>query len=302
MLINSYRYANPLSLEAQVAAMFTGSDDGFIRVPSDLSTLFQESTGQTAVTASGQSIGLALDKRLGPTLGSELITNGTFDTTTTGWTGSVATLSVSSGKLAVSPNDNFQRFGYQTITTVVGHTYKLSFDYDQSTASSAKAFVGTSVGSATNLSILALTGAGSRSAYFVATATTTYIQFGVGANNNSGLQVLFDNISVKEVPGNHGLQATSTARPTLNTSSSLNYIDYDAVDDKLTTTFAASLGSACTIGRSIPGSGASISTGQTIGTSLDESTDSHATVVINRALTGDETTTLTAFLNQQAGL
>lgn len=49
-------------------------------------TLFQESTGTTPVTAYGQSLGLALDKRLNLSLSPTIITNGSFTSGTTGWT------------------------------------------------------------------------------------------------------------------------------------------------------------------------------------------------------------------------
>ena len=105
---------------------------------------------------------------------------------------------------------------------------------------------------------------------------------------------------VREIPGNHASQPTTTARPTLR--SGPVRIDYDGVDDYLRTVFPA-LGSNVTIARSIPGVGAQILTGQTIAAgNWDDNVDSCATLVIDRALTGPEQSMVTAFLNQQAGV
>ena len=79
------------------------------------------------------------------------------------------------------------------------------------------------------------------------------------------------------------------------------YLHFDAVDDKLTTTFP-SLGSDCTVARAIPNIGAQILTGQSISGAWDDSTDSHYTVVVPRALDSGETDALTDFLNERAEL
>ena len=80
------------------------------------------------------------------------------------------------------------------------------------------------------------------------------------------------------------------------------YLDYDAVDDYLRATFPA-LGSNVTIASSNPGTGASILTGQTIGAgTVDFGEDTCALIIIDRALTGPETTLVTDYLNARAGL
>ena len=60
--------------------LFANSEQGAWYDPSDLTTLYQTSTGTTPVTADGQPVGLVLDKSRGLELGDELVTNGTFDT------------------------------------------------------------------------------------------------------------------------------------------------------------------------------------------------------------------------------
>jgi len=101
--------------------------------------------------------------------------------------------------------------------------------------------------------------------------------------------------------GNHAKQGTSAKRP-----SAINVppwkAEFDGVDDELTVSFASSLGSDCTIARAVPGTGASILTGQTIGTNYTINLDFNAFVIVDRALTSEETTQLTAYLNQSSGV
>jgi len=96
--------------------------------------------------------------------------------------------------------------------------------------------------------------------------------------------------------GNHASQATAASRP-LKTSTGLSkWIDYDAVDDALNTTFPSSLGSNCTVCRANVGGAPTILTGQTIGTSYASSADHAGLIIVNRALTGQETNDVTAWL------
>ena len=97
---------------------------------------------------------------------------------------------------------------------------------------------------------------------------------------------------------NHAQQTTANARPFYKTGPAR--INFDGVDDALVTTFATSLGSDCTVGRAVPGTGAQILTGQTIGTSFTASDDYSALVIVDRALTSVETKQLTAYLNARA--
>jgi len=101
--------------------------------------------------------------------------------------------------------------------------------------------------------------------------------------------------------GNHAKQGTSAKRP-----SAINVppwkAEFNGVDDEITASFPSSLGSDCTIARAVPGTGASILTGQTIGTSYTIDSDFNAFVIVDRALTSAETTQLTAYLNQSSGV
>jgi vacuolar-type H+-ATPase catalytic subunit A/Vma1 len=74
---------------------------------------------------------------------------------------------------------------------------------------------------------------------------------------------------------------------------------FDGVDDVLTTTFAATLGSACTIGRAVPGTGAVITANVNIGTSFSDNVTASTLLITDRALTVGESAAWTAYLNQQ---
>jgi hypothetical protein len=182
-------------------SLFTNNEPGAWYDPSDLSTLFQDRAGSTPVTAPGQSVGMRLDKSQGLEYGPELVVNGTFDSDTTGWAPSAAALSVVSGQLAVSPNDALTRFASQSIATVTGKTYEISFNYNQSTAANVVYYVGTTQGSGNIISTTVLSGTGSIKRFFVANSSSSVLHF--GASSSGGLQVLFDNISVRELPGHH---------------------------------------------------------------------------------------------------
>jgi len=115
-----------------------------------------------------------------------------------------------------------------------------------------------------------------------------------GANNGV---MLVDNISLREVKGNHQQQATPGFRPLYQIGP--KRLVFDGVDDVLNTTFASALGTNCTVGRAIPGTGAVIAAGVNIGTSFADNGNAAAMVIVDRALTAGETAALTAYLNQQ---
>jgi hypothetical protein len=202
------------------ASLFASNEPGVWYDPSDTSTLFQDAAGTTPVTAVEQPVGLMLDKSRGLVLGPELVTNGDFSDGTTGWTtfvsGAALTASGGFGTLQSTAGANIQdRSVYQELSLVSGRFYRISgriWSTDafavavqsSTTASSGSiaATFGTSSSTANNFSVV-----------FVATTTTMYLQF---RNVGGGQVSYFDNISVRELPGNHAFQTTSTSRPVLS--------------------------------------------------------------------------------------
>jgi hypothetical protein len=127
-------------------------------------------------------------------LPTELITNGTFDTDTSGWTQNNSSLSVVDGRLRVTQTGAGFGIAQTIITTEIGKKYKFSWDYVIGTASEPTARVGSSIFG----SDLANVSASSGVVYFTATTTTSYVNFRMTVTT-SGLYSDFDNVSVKEI-------------------------------------------------------------------------------------------------------
>lgn len=102
--------------------------------------------------------------------------------------------------------------------------------------------------------------------------------------------------------GSNAIKATSTARPLLKflPSSNRPYHDYDGVDDVLTNSAPVGMGSNCTVIRLLAGS-TNIQTGQTISGNSNRTIDNYGEIVVNRALTADETAAVTLWANQRRG-
>lgn len=206
-LLSGARPFTPLSL-------FAAGEVGAWYDPSDLTSMFQDSAGTTAAALEAP-VGLMLDKSKGLAVGAELVTNGDFSSGATGWAAiNAGILSVNSGVITVT--NNVTAFGgfSQAITTVSGKTYCLQLQYTKGTASGCAINIGTTAGGGTLGQAIA-TVSGSVTYYFRASGTTTYIS---PLNNSStnGVTSSFDNISVKEIAGNHASQSTSASRPVLS--------------------------------------------------------------------------------------
>lgn len=124
-----------------------------------------------------------------------LVTNGTFDADTSGWTTN-GTISVVSGELRITHANN--QYAYTSIKTVVGSTYVLELDVSGGTGTSYRILVGNSGGNG-SVFIGGTTpqGTAQSSITFTATGTTHYITiqcFGSGYQD-------FDNVSVFNTDG-----------------------------------------------------------------------------------------------------
>jgi len=130
-----------------------------------------------------------------------LVTNGTFDSDTSGWTaGRSATLTLSTNALKVEYNGVSNPYAYQGITTVIGTAYTLSFEVVGLTAGEDLRVIA-AVDHADNTPATALlTAAGNYSLNFTAAATTTYVKL-QALVNAAGEFVTFDNVSVFETDG-----------------------------------------------------------------------------------------------------
>lgn len=231
-------------------ALFANGEQGAWYDPSDLTSLYQTNAGSTQAVV-GSTVGLALDKRLmgGATAAAfiaaqpELVTNGGFDSGLTGWTAcdvasntEAASLISNVSGAAVIDASLGNTAAQTSIATTIGVLYKLSVNVT-SLGAGNRYWVSLSN---TNFTINAARQIGpfsSASAHtfsFVATATTTYIH--VHADNLGTPTLTFDNVSVKEIPGNHATQATAASRPILQVDGNgKHYLAFDGVDDFLVT-------------------------------------------------------------------
>ena len=182
--------------------LFATSEPGVWYDPSDLTTMFQDTAGTTPVTTPGQTVALLLDKSKGLVLGSELVTNRTFDADTdwtkgAGWTisGGVASKVGGAGRLS-----------QLSASVVAGRTYQAQFTVVSVTV--AGSGVGIDVGGTIFGSY---TTAGTYTALLVAGASGV---FAIQPRGDGSWAGSIDNISIKELPGNHATQATTASRPT----------------------------------------------------------------------------------------
>ena len=211
-----------------------------------LGNMWQENTGVTPVSAPTQTVGLLLDQSQGLLLGPELVSNGTFDANTTGWTvgGGSATISNPSGRLRISAtvNGTTSLIATSALSTVIGCTYFVTVGYGAKTAINPYAVNlsnnSNGSGAHTNTSFDSIS---NTQLAFVATSSTTYIvlRADTSTSNVIGDYVEYDNISVRQVLGNHAYQATAVNRPTYQLdANNLPLIRHDT-DDKLTVSLPA---------------------------------------------------------------
>lgn len=185
-------------------------------------TLFQDAAGTTPVTAMEQPVGLMLDKRLGLVRGVELVTNGTFDNGTTGWTTVAASLSVTGDKWGKITADGSQsaQVSQAIPAAAYGRWLEIKASYRNLAASrQAKLTLYTTVDLAAHVSTNA---AGSLRAVAYLPANTSAVLIGLMSNSVvAGESIEWDGFSVRELPGNHALQTTTTARPLLSARKNL---------------------------------------------------------------------------------
>lgn len=277
-----------LPLTERVRALFSNGEQGAWYDPSDLSTMFQNSAGTTPVTAVEQPVGLILDKRLGLVPGAELVGSPLSGFSSGSWivSGGAVTRNSSSGGQATVVVANAGNLGTKT--------YLVEFDVSGLSGDTFFVRVGGAGGAATRIQT------NGHHVFRVGATSSTNISFNPW--NGTAGEATITNITCRELPGNHASQSNAAARPVLKETGTVRRINFDGVDDKLTTTFPG-LGSNATIARSVPGVGASILTGQTIGAGAwNDSTNHCGLVIVNRELTGPETASLTTYLNELAGV
>ena len=291
------------TLDQLIKSLFSNNEVGFAYDPNDLTTLYQDAVGAIPVTGAGQPVGLLLDKSKEMALGGELVTNGSFDNGTTGWVAEYqSALSNVNGKLRVTAT-GVNPYGVQTVSGLqVGKAYKFTYAPFVKNGTGVWTIIlgDRPYGYQAQYAIVrepALSVGGS----IIFTATTTVLNIAMvgGLGTVVGDYADFDNISVKEIAGNHAYQTTSSMRPLIVASP--QRLDFDIAEDNLITMLPMQL-TGCTVIRSVPNVGTQILTGQTIPTTYNDNTDHCGLIVVNRALTATETSQLTKLFDKAAGV
>jgi len=137
---------------------------------------------------------------VGGTLAANLVTNGTFDTDTSGWTANNSNLSVVSGELQVAAIGASYGQAVQSLPLVSGKTYVVSVDATIGTAFGGWLLLGSSGPGAQEYGLVNVVSKNrtTLSTVFTATGNTLYVCLQTN-NTVSGGTLLFDNISVREV-------------------------------------------------------------------------------------------------------
>ena len=186
-------------------SLFSTGAQGAWYDPSDYTTLFEDAAGTIPITSPLEKpVGLMLDKSKGLALGSELVTNGDFSNGTTGWT-LAACWSLSNGKLVKTAGSVGDRF-YQTGIAAANTYYEISFDL----VVNAGSITGTSQLGGVQFGV-SFTTSGRKTVRVLTTSANSLSIFADTAFDGS-----VDNVSVKQVTGNHATQSTTTSRPTLS--------------------------------------------------------------------------------------
>lgn len=167
--------------------------------------LYQDAAGTTPVTAVEQPVGLMLDKSKGLVLGPELVTNGDFSNGSTGWTLGNASWSVSGGKASNDGTNGVFASLVQSSAITAGKFYVVEWDQTITSGSVNLWFAGTQ-------SIASVVSGSGRKSYKVRAAVSGSLFF----EASIGGVLSLDNISVRELPGNHAYQTVSTKRPVLS--------------------------------------------------------------------------------------
>ena len=132
--------------------------------------------------------------------GTELVSNGTFDSDVSGWTSGNATISYQSNQAKVTSNSGGYSSAYQAITTVIGQRYTVSANVNNvSSLNGSSIYIqnGTVLGPAIAITNSIANGSsGVVEKTFTATATTTYIHL-TAQSYAANEYALFDNVTVR---------------------------------------------------------------------------------------------------------
>lgn len=273
-----------------IKSLFANNEQGFAFDFNDLSTMYQDSAGTIPVTGVGQPVGLVLDKSKNLQISGEKVIDDDFNTPSA-WnivgTNSTNTINLINGAATFNITDNTSSAMLRQLTSnlVAGKCYEVTVVVSSYTKGSIT-INGLNTSTLINSKETAKTKVIMQSSILVLTPTPN-------------TQLTIESISMKEITGNHAYQSTSAKRPILK--SSPTQLNYDGIDDVMTVNLPTQL-TGCTVIRAVPNVGAQILTNQTIAAPYNSNTTNSGLIVVNRALTSEETTRVTQVFNKLVGV
>lgn len=203
-------------LEASALAAARRNDAMLLYVNDAATNVFSNSDTAyvPASVGTSPSIGRWLDQQYGSGyLGSELVTNGNFNTGIAGWTQTRGVVTWSSGAIRIARASSNSGRGTSPITCEVGATYRIMVDRSTS-GGVATAGVAVTISPTTTVGSV-LSDSGGSAAWstmdrtFIATQTTHWIMLETGSGTD-GQYAEYDNVSVKKI-----IEAPATRGPEL---------------------------------------------------------------------------------------
>ena len=203
----AYVHGNPGPLYKFINNGSTASKGSVAKITSDYNTGWMHGDIKLATLSDTDATNVT---------GSELVTNGTFDSDVVGWTAITSTIAYSSGTMQITRSGGSGYTAYQAISTQVGATYILTATINSS-GSTGSVYINNAVSSDPAANVQGTNGQTvDVSLQFVAESTTSYVQFAV---DSDGTSISVDNVSVRlaepdrSVNGN-GLQVFGTVTKT----------------------------------------------------------------------------------------
>jgi hypothetical protein len=192
--------------------LFSNNEEGAFYDFSNLATLRQNSDGTTAVTDYGDPVGFVLDQSKGSStltdnLGAEELADPGFDNPSA-WNSPSANWTISGSQATASATGNLLT---AAAPIVEGVFYQIVIDIESIAAGSIDVRLG---GGDAGNQIEYISSAGVHTFYAKSPGVSFTGEFVLRKAGATGAVVL-NSVSVREVPGNHLTQSTSTARPLL---------------------------------------------------------------------------------------
>lgn len=288
-----------------IKSLFANNEQGFAFDFNDLSTMYQDSAGTIPVTGVEQPVGLVLDKSK-PILSNNISILDSNFLTVNDWVISNAGISITevNNTLRIAKGAITPQHIYKVFNCEANVLYRLTIKYKNHTGNNVRAFIRNTIGAGLNNTLFQplqtfTSVEGELTSLFISSSNGHSIY--IDSQNAADSSIDITQISIVKVSNsaNHASQSTSSKRPLLK--SSPMQLKYDGIDDVMTVNLPAQL-TGCTLIRAIPNVGTQILSNQTISALYSDSTTNSGLIVVNRALTSEETTRVTQVFNKLAGV